>query len=128
MIYRFSKEVVSGTAKDSPAVLDIALGVGIIHQVDFVFPPGCAGLAGVAVWQGVHRLWPSYSDEFFSTDGETISFKEFYEVKKGLQVFTMYFYNLDDTYNHTIFVRFGLLRRDQIQGVWLPWSEEVIEK
>ena len=126
MIYTFSKKIPINTPPENPVFLDVILDVGIIHQVDFVFPPGVARLAGVSVHQGVHKLWPSYSDDYFVTDGEVISFKEFYEVRKGLELFTIYFYNQDDTYAHTLTVRFGVLKRDQIQGVWLPWSEEVV--
>ena len=127
MISHFSLSLPANTLKGNPKVLDIELPVGVIHKIDIIFPHGCYGLVGVAVYQGIHLVWPSYSDEWFCADGETISFEEFYEVKKGLTTFTLKGYNEDDTYSHTILFRFGVLKKSEIQGVWIPWSEEVIE-
>jgi len=127
MISRFSLSIPANTSSSSPKTLDIELPVGVIHKLDILFPPGCCGLVGVAIFQGVHLIWPSYSDEWFSTDGETITFEEFYEVRRGLTTFTLKGYNTDDTYSHTIVFRFGILKKSEIQGVWIPWSEEVIE-
>jgi len=127
MISRFSLSIPANTSSSSPKTLDIELPVGVIHKLDILFPPGCCGLVGVAIFQGIHLIWPSYSDEWFSTDGETITFEEFYEVRRGLTTFTLKGYNTDDTYSHTIVFRFGILKKSEIQGVWIPWSEEVIE-
>ena len=125
MISRFHLTIPANTSKEDPQTLDVELPVGVIHKIDIVFPPGCCGLAGVAVFHGLHQVWPSYSDEWFSTDGETISFEEFYEVKPGFTTFTLKGYNEDDTYQHTIIFRFGVLKKSEIQGIWLPWSEEI---
>ncbi len=126
MIYSFSITTPANTPESSRKKTEVFLTKGIIHQVDFVFPRGSAGLLYLALASGLHQLWPTNPEEYFHTDGETISFKEFYEVKEKPMALQIYTYNLDDAYEHTVVVRIGLLKRGQIQGVWLPWSEEVI--
>jgi len=127
MIYSFAITTPANTPEDSKQKTDIKLTSGIIHQLDIVFPAGCAGLMHIAVNNGLHQLWPTNSQEYFHTDGEAISFKEFYKLKEDQNMLTVYSYNIDDTYDHTVIFRLGVLKQSEIQGTWLPWSEEVIE-
>lgn len=126
MVYSFAIDTPANTPEANKKKTDIKLTLGVIHQIDFVFPPGCAGLAYLAVNNGLHQIWPTNPGEYFHTDGETISFKEFYELKNDPHILSVYSYNLDDTYDHVVVVRLGVLKKTEIQGVWLPWSEEVI--
>ena len=127
MISCFSINTPMNTPKESPKTTVIKLPVGIVHQVDFVFPSGSAGLTGGAVEHEGHRVWPTVSDDFFTADGETITFEEYYEIKEGHQDFKLLTYNTDDTYDHAIIFRFGILRESELKEVWLPWTEEVLK-
>ena len=127
MISNFAVTTPKDTSKDTPEITLIKLPVGIVYEVNFVFPSGCAGLVGCAVEHEGHRIWPTLSDEFFYADDEIIDFTEHYEVREGHQDFKLLTYNEDDTYDHTIVFRFGILRKSEIEGVWLPWTEEVYE-
>ena len=127
MIYSFAITTPANTPFSNMQRTELKLTAGIIHQIDIVFPTGCAGLAYIAINDGLHQLWPTNPEEFFHTDGETISFEEFYRLNRDPYILTAYTYNLDDTYPHTIIVRFGILKQSEIQGIWLPWSEEVLE-
>jgi len=127
MIYSFAISTPANTPKATPVETNLKLTAGIIHQIDILFPTGCAGLAYIAINDGLHQVWPTNPDESFHTDGETISFKEFYELKSSPHILTVFSYNLDDTYDHDIIVRLGILKESEIKGVWLPWSEETIE-
>lgn len=127
MIYSFAISTDANTAKADEKITKLKLTAGIIHQLDIVFPAGCAGLAYIALFHGLHQVWPTNPDEYFHTDGETLSFKEFFQLPTEPYVIEAKTYNLDDTYNHAIIIRLGMLKQSEIQGVWLPWSEEVIE-
>lgn len=124
MIYSFSITTPKSTVEANKAKTELKLTGGIIHQVDILFPTGCMGYAYIAINDGLHQLWPTNPDEYFHTDGETISFEEFYDLKYGPHVLTAYTYNLDEKYPHTIIVRLGVLRMGELKGVWFPWSGE----
>ena len=126
MIYRFSFTIPANTTEDNKIRTDIKLTKGIVHQIDIVFPPGCFALAKIAINDGLHQVWPSNPGQYFASDGEVISFKEFYELREEPHTLAVFTYNLDDTYSHTLVLRLGVLRRDELQGVWIPWSEEIL--
>jgi hypothetical protein len=126
MIYSFTIATAITYSATSKLKTDLELTAGIIHQIDIVFPTGCAGLLYVAINHGLHQIWPTNPGEFFHTDGESISFKEFYELQPGSNVLSVYTYNLDDTYEHSVIIRLGILKPSEIQGVWLPWYEEEV--
>jgi len=127
MIYSHDISTPKNKEKADEQITELKLTAGIIHQVDIVFPSGCAGLASIALFHGLHQLWPTNPEEYFHTDGETISFKEFYRLTTEPYIIEAKTYNLDTAHAHSIIVRIGLLKQSEIQGVWLPWSEEVIE-
>ncbi len=127
MIYSFAISTSANTALANRQKTELKLTAGIIHQLDIVFPTGCAGLLYVAINHGLHQIWPTNPGEYFHTDGETLSFKEFYELATSPFFLSVYTYNLDDTYAHSAIIRLGLLKRDAIQGIYLPWSGEVYE-
>jgi len=127
MIYSFNISTPANTLEADRVKTVLKLTAGIIHQLDILFPTGCAGLLYVALNHGLHQVWPSNDKEYFHTDGDKISFKEFYELKSDVNTLDVYTYNLDDTYPHAIIIRLGLLKQSEIQGLWLPWSEETAE-
>jgi len=124
MVYSFAITTPANTPQASKKKTDLKLTLGIIHQLDIVFPTGCAGLAYIAINHGLHQVWPTNPEEYFHTDGETITFKEFYELTTEPYILSVYTYNLDDTHSHTVIVRLGILKKSELQGLWLPWHEE----
>ena len=127
MIYSFAISTLKSITEADRVKTDLKLTAGIIHQIDILFPTGCAGLLYVAISHGLHQLWPTNDKEYFHTDGESISFKEFYELASAENVLSAYTYNLDDTYSHSVIIRLGILKKSELQGLWLPWTEESIE-
>lgn len=128
MIYSFSINTPANTPYINRLKTDLKLAAGIIHQVELVFPPGCAGLLHAAINHGLHQIWPTNPGEYFHADAETISFEEFYELITETNVLTVYTYNLDDTYTHSVIVRLGILKASELKGLWLPWSGEAYEE
>ncbi len=86
--------------------------VGIIHQVEIMFPAGCAGYVHCTIYLGGHQIYPTNPSGDFDGDRETIKFKDYYILKAGESTLTIYTWNLDQKYDHTIRVRIGLLKED----------------
>jgi len=126
MIYSFAITTLNRTPKEDKQETKLELTKGIIHQVDFMFPAGCAGLAHIVIYRGANQIWPTNAIESFHTDDETITFSEYYRVETDPYMLSAYTWNLDRSYGHTIFFRVGILQESEIRGVWIPWSEEVI--
>uniref|UniRef100_A0A6H1ZPA0 Uncharacterized protein n=1 Tax=viral metagenome TaxID=1070528 RepID=A0A6H1ZPA0_9ZZZZ len=93
---------------------------GLVYRVEFQFPAGCAGLAGVIVTDGGFQVWPSTLGKWFATDNFTIGFDDMYLKGSDPFQFDFWGYNLDDTYDHTIYSRIGLADREIFQARYLP--------
>ena len=112
MYYDFSFTIPANTAKASPEELEVKLTHGIVHRVEVGFPPGCAGLVSCVIKEGLHQHWPTNPDGAFNFDDYTISFNEFLEFTRKPYTLTLQGWSEDDTYDHTIEVRIGVLPID----------------
>ena len=109
MFYDYTFAIPANTAEANPERFDCKLTHGVIHKVEVGFPAGCAGLAHLKILQGLHQVWPTNPEGSFNTDNFTISFNEYYELTEPPYILTLSGYNEDDTYPHTIEVRFAIL-------------------
>lgn len=109
MFYDVSFEIPANTTKASPKKQDVKLTHGVIHRIEIGFPRGCAGLAHLGIRRGLHQVWPTNPQGSFNTDGYTIPINEYYELVTEPYILTLVGWNLDDTYPHTLEVRFGIL-------------------
>lgn len=93
---------------------------GLVYKVEFDFPPGHAGLTFVRVRDGLHQVWPTTSDQWFSGEGQTISFDDTHLKLSPPFEFSIDTYNLDDTFDHTVTVRVGLVSSEVFMARFLP--------
>lgn len=93
---------------------------GLVFKIEFYFPCGSAGLMGVAVFEGSYCIWPSNIGHFITGDDLLISFDDLYLKEQPPYQFEIYIYNLDDTYNHALDVRIGLVSKEAYQARFLP--------
>lgn len=82
------------------------------------------------VFDGSFQIYPANPEETFACDDYTISFEDRYLVGAKPGVLKMYGYNEDDTYEHTIQLRVGLVSEDILIASYLPGVkyDEMIEK
>ena len=109
MFYDFSFTIPANTAEANPLRKDIKLTHGIIHRVEISFPSGCAGLVFLQIVQGLHQVWPTNPEGSFNTDDYTVAFNEYYDMTEEPFTLSLIGWNEDDTYDHTLEVRFGIL-------------------
>lgn len=93
---------------------------GLVYKVEFYFPPGSAGLMGIAVLDGLYQVWPSNIGEFFTSDDETISFDDLYLKSAAPFQFDIYTYNTDTKHDHKCSVRIGLVSNEVYMARFLP--------
>ena len=112
----YTKEITIPKNTPESQALKIKLKVpkGVVHKVSISFPYGVAGLARVQIFRASTQVWPTTNGEYYTGNGVTIEFNEYYEVKEEPLYFTIKAWNLDDTYDHTITVRIFMLEEDKI--------------
>lgn len=120
MIYTANITTVKNTAKTALKKTTIRVTKGLVYKVEFYFPPGSAGLMGLAVFDGLYQVWPSSVGEFFLGNDLTISFDDLYLKESAPFEFQCYTYNTDDTNNHLVIPRIGLISNDMFMARFLP--------
>lgn len=120
MVYIHNLTIPSKQEEEYPFIEIMSLVKGLIYQIGLLFPPGCAGLAHVMIKDGLHQIWPSKEKTWFSSDAETISFDETYEILHDPAQINIVGYNEDDTWHHTITVRIGIVDKEIYQARYLP--------
>lgn len=109
MYYDVSFTIPANTAKAAPLEQQVKLCHGVIHRVEIGFPSGCAGLVHLQVRHGLYQVWPTNAQGSFNTDDYTIPIDDYFELFEEPYILTLVGWNLDDTYDHTLEVRFGIL-------------------
>ena len=75
---------------------------------------------GVAVFDGLFQVWPSTVGEFFIGESQIISFDDMYLKESAPYSLQAYTYNTDDTHEHTVSVRIGMVSRDVFLARFMP--------
>ena len=118
MFYDFAITIPAGTAEASPVEQELDLTHGIIHRVEVQFPVGCMELAHLRLFHRRHQVWPTNIDGSFASDGYIIAFDEHYDFFEPPFDLTAIGWNDDETYQHVITVRIGILP----QEIVLPFA------
>jgi hypothetical protein len=109
MDYWFDVTTLANTAKVDAVVTDLKLTAGTITQVWMVHPEGCQGLAYAAIFEGGHQLYPHNPAEAYHGNDVPMILSDNYELKAPA-LLKLKTWNLDDTYDHTVYLRITVLR------------------
>lgn len=120
LIYTANITTPANTARTALLRTVINVTKGLVYKVEFFFPSGSAGLMGVAVFDGLYQVWPSNVGEFFIGEDQEIDFEDLYLKESAPFTFQCYTYNTDDTYEHFVSVRIGLVSSDAFMARFLP--------
>jgi len=109
MIYEFNIAVAANTTEASKTKTILTLHPGKITRVQVRFEDGAANLAHVQICRALNQVYPRNPDSDFNANNETISFdddKFLADLPYELEAYT---WNDDDTFPHTVTVRFSIL-------------------
>lgn len=109
MDYWFSQTTPANTAKAGALELELKLTEGIVTKVWMVHPEGCQGLAYAAIFEGGHQRWPNNPEESYHGNDVPMILDDNYELKAPA-ILKLKTWNLDDTYEHTFYLRITVLR------------------
>lgn len=120
MIYAANITTPKNTAQTSLKRTRIRISKGLVYKVEFYFPTGSAGLMGIAVFDGLYQIWPSNVGEFFIGEDQVIAFDDMYLKESAPFEFQCCTYNTDETYEHFVEVRIGLVTSEVFLARFLP--------
>lgn len=120
MIYSAHITTPKNTAATAPKRSRLYVTNGLVYRVEFYFPYGSAGLMGVGIYDGLFSVWPSTVGEWLLADGVLISFDDLYLKEAAPFQFDILTYNTDDTYDHIVDVRLGMVSKRVYQARYMP--------
>lgn len=126
MLYKTDLLIPSGQEKGDPASATMTLCEGTITRSFIQFPSGCAGLVWAQIWLNGHQLIPWERGEWLRGDDHIIPDNSRYPVTGPPRVLTIYGYNEDETYPHTIQVGVEVAAPEAVFG--LPPPEELLQE
>lgn len=109
MIYEYDLTVPANTPKNAQVSQDCKLAYGVIHYLGVQFPTGCVGLVHVHINDAIHQVFPTNPDGTFKGDGVVIEGRVLEKLYNPPFILTLWGWNLDDTYDHTVTVRFWII-------------------
>lgn len=123
MIYQSTITISPNTFKASPLVTDLFVTKGLVYFIEVFIPPGVSGLAGLRVFDASHQVWPSTEEEWFVGDDLLLNYSDLYLKEEAPFVFRVEACNEDETYEHTLTFRIGMVSKRAYQARFLPTLE-----
>ena len=115
MFYDFAITVPANTLESAPVSQALKLSMGVIQKVYLLFPPGPHGMVKLKILEGGHQFLPTNPDGYFASDDEVLNIDEYYELISEPYSLKAVAYSPGTTYNHTISVRIGILRPEEVE-------------
>lgn len=116
MDFWFDKTTPANTAQDDALETKLHLCSGTIIQVWMFHPEGCHGLAYASVHHGGHQLYPNNPEKSYHGNAVPMTWSDNYKLG-GPPILKLKTWNLDDTYDHTVYVRVTVLRPEESPGI-----------
>ena len=115
MFYDFAITVLANTLESVPKEQEMKLTLGVIQKVSILFPPGPHGMVKLKIMEGGHQFLPTNPEGYFATDDEVLNIDEFYELTSEPYILKAIAYSPGTTYPHTISIRIGVLRPEEVE-------------
>ncbi len=110
MIFGKSISVLLNTLPASPLKTEIDVGPGILRRVWIRWRWGVGNLGGCRIKCHEFQYWPLTRGQWFPSSVEPLEFEEDMDLGDLPLQFVVEAYNLDDSYPHTLWVAFNVLR------------------
>lgn len=124
MLFIYRLTIPANTAESDKEQLDFKLPRGTINKVEVAFPAGAMGEAHLQIFHQEHQLFPTVLGESFAWDNASIVWLENYELPEAWNELSLRGWNTDDTFQHTVTVRFATTLRAwtpaDLESVYLP--------
>jgi len=110
-------KIPANTPENSPVEKKIEIEPGIVHRWEVLFPAGCHCLARFAILDGESHVFPVGKGNWLRGEDETIAFEDRWRTPDRPTELRLLGWNEDQLYDHTLFIRVGVLPEEEISMV-----------
>lgn len=104
MDYAVSLTIPANTLEADAVESVLELCYGTVERVTVLFPPGPSGLVHVRIFRHTRQIWPSTPGESYVGNKTMYTFAENWPIHELPHEVVVQGWNLDDTYEHTVYV------------------------
>lgn len=104
MYYHVSINTLSNITENNAIKTVLEIDAGTIQFIDVIIPPGACGLMHVTVKYHTIQILPFNPTGTISGDSMDTRYDIYYDVTEPPNEIEIMSYNLDDTYDHTIYI------------------------
>lgn len=126
MLFKTDLTIPKKVVENGTASTTMKLCEGAITRSFVQFPSGCAGLVWVQIWLNGYQLIPWERGEWLRGDDHIIRDESRYPVTGPPRILTIYGYNEDESYPHTIQVGIEVSASEAVDG--LPPPEDLLRE
>lgn len=126
MVYNVEQLFPFGAVESEYTQQRVVLGKGIVFRFELYFPPGSCGLTYVRISENDRQIYPVTPNTHFRGENIKFEFDDTYLVDIPPYTWTFEGYNLDDTYDHTIFLNIGFVSDENLRLRYEPNTLEEI--
>lgn len=120
MIYTADISTDANTDSGNKKHTELFVTSGLVYKIEVDFPDGSAGLLHCQVYDKGFQLWPTTPGADFHSPGYVISFEDTYLKKAAPFQFDVFTWNTDDTHNHYLQVRVGMVSEEAFIARFMP--------
>lgn len=110
MLFALDIPIPANTAKTAIRASDLQLCAGVIKRCWVRWRYGSANLCGCRILRESRQIWPSNPTQWFVSSPADTVWDEYYELSDVPYSLSIEGYNLDDTYPHSLWVAFSVMR------------------
>jgi len=116
MYYMHEVRIPRQTPADAPQIDRVEVYPGVTQGEWFGFPLGCFGLAHIQVWHHATQLWPWSPHTSYHWDDYIFELRDRYPIDSEPYELVLKTWNLDDSYDHTLFFAVEIEHVPQVAG------------
>lgn len=120
--YSLKFTVPKNTAEENPIQQKIPVISGVLHQVLVHIPTGHKKVTGMAIDEGLHQLYPTNQNEWFTGNDLTYLYPDYHELSKGTRELVLRGYNTSTLYDHDFIVGIGIMPKE-VYDSWMQLSK-----
>ena len=117
MFYSRTLTIPSKTYQASPVRANMRLSEGIVRRVWVRWRWGTGGLCGVRMRYREYVHWPLSQEEWFPSTPSPLEFADSFKLSDVPSTIVLEGYNIDDTFDHTVWVAFDIQRPMMSEGM-----------
>jgi len=116
--YTVELSIPPNTPEDNPVEKTLIIEGEVLERIHFLIPCGHQSLARLAIFYGIHQIFPAEPGTWLKGEDESFSMRIGWRLPEFKVKITLKGWNEDDTYQHTFYLRLEVVEKVEEARPW----------